>query len=252
MTQSQRERRADEPGRTAQWLHWPSLLRAGLLLVVIVTMIWLVLYVDLPSFAELQDSVGLWRGRVEDLGWLALPAFAGAYAAIAVTPIPVTIMALMAGVLFGTVVGSLASVVGVLIGCWAAYWLARAVGQTTVRRILGRRTTRLEERLGDRGFDAVFLLRIMPGMPYWPVNYASGAFGVAQRDFAVATLLAAIPGQIALVAVGAFAVDPSVVTGIVVLLSWGIVLGMTVWSYRSLRGTADHELPGAGLVSADD
>ncbi|NLE96921.1 MAG: VTT domain-containing protein [Propionibacterium sp.] len=214
-------------------------------------MLWLVLNVQVPSLGEVQGSVDELRDTIGQFGWAALPIFAVAYAAVAVTPIPVTVMAVTAGILFGTIEGSIVSVVGVLIGCWGAYWLARALGHDTVRRLLGRRSANIEERLSNQGFATVFLLRVMPGMPYWPVNYGSGAFGVGQRDFVIASGLAAIPGQISLVAIGAFVVDPSLWTGIVVAVSWAVVIVMTVWSYKSLRGTSKRELPGSALADAD-
>lgn len=233
-------------------LHWGSVLRIGLLLVVMLFMLWLVFNVDLPSLGELQHYVGEMRSTVADFGWWALPVFAAAYAAVALTPIPVTVMAVSGGILFGTVQGSIGSIAGVLAGCWGAYWLARLLGQTLVRRLLGRRFAKLEGKLDSQGFEGVFLLRVMPGMPYWPINYGSGAFGVPQRDFVVATGMAAVPGQLSLVSIGAFAVDPSVLGGIVVALAWALVLVMTIWSYRSLRGTSSRELPGSSMVNGND
>ncbi len=231
---------------------WSSILRVGLLVVFATVMLWLVLSVDMPSIGELRGSLGEFRSSLSGLGWLALPAFALAYAAVALTPIPVTVMAVSAGLLFGTLLGGAVSVVGVLLGCWGAYWLARVIGKEAVRRLLGRRSDRIEDRLADHGFSAVFLFRVMPGMPYWPVNYGAGAFGVTQRDFVVGTMVAAVPGQLSLVAIGAFAAEPSLLNGIIVAAAWGVVLVMTVWSYRSLRGLSDRELPGASLAAAGD
>lgn len=229
----------DRPAATEPRLG--STLRGVLLIAVVLGMVWLVLNVQLPSLRELREGVDDLRASVTRLGWWALPAFAVAYAAVAVTPIPVTIMAVTAGILFGTVAGSVVSVLGVLVGCWGAYWLARALGQATVSRLLGRRSAGIEERLRDQGFEAVFLLRVMPGLPYWPVNYGSGAFGVSQRDFVLATGLAAIPGQISLVAIGTFLIVPSVWRGVVVAVSWVAVLGLTWWGYRRLRGAPDAD-----------
>lgn len=226
------------------WPWWRSMLQNGLLIAVAAVMVWLVLHVKLPSIDEVRDSIGDLRASVASQGWLALPFFAGVYALVAVTPIPVTIMAMIAGILFGTFVGSIVSVVGVLVGCWGAYWLARLVGQGPVSRLLGKRSELIRGQLEDNAFNAVFLLRLMPGLPYWPVNYGAGAFGVGQRDFVVASGLAAIPGQVALVAIGSFVSAPSVLAGAVVVVAWIVVIVMTIWSYRSLKGTS-RKLPGA-------
>ncbi|MCP3424457.1 TVP38/TMEM64 family protein [Rothia sp. AR01] len=228
-------------GDSSDGPRWGTVLRNALLVLVLLGMVWLALNVRLPSAEELRADLDRW-------GWAAWLIFIGLYAVVALTPIPVTVMAVAAGVLFGVVEGSLLSVVGVLIGCWGAYWMARGLGKQTVKRLLGRHASVVEDRLDDAGFQAVYVLRLMPGLPYWPVNYGSGAFGVSQRDFLVASVLATIPGQISLVAVGTMVAQPSVLHGIVLGASWVVVIVMTIWAYRSYKGTAKHQLPGAGLL----
>ena len=223
--------------RSSTGPQWLPFLRNSLLILVLLGLVWLAFNVRLPSIPEL-------RLLLERLGWGAWLGFIGLYAVVAVTPIPVSVMAVTAGVLFGVIEGSLLSVVGVLIGCWAAYWLARAVGSSVVERVLGHHAPTVKQHLNNDGFQAVYLLRLMPGLPYWPVNYGSGAFGVSQRDYVVASLLSVIPGQVSLVAVGALVADPSVWRGIVVVIAWVVVIIMTIWAYRGLKGTSTRPLPG--------
>ncbi|MGC0272990.1 TVP38/TMEM64 family protein [Pseudactinotalea sp. Z1739] len=225
------------PGSGPQW---GVFLRNAALVVVVLVMLWLAFNVRLPAIEDLREGLEQW-------GWAARIVFAVSYALVATTPIPVSIMAVSAGVLFGVLEGSILSVIGVLAGCWGAYWLARGLGMATVERMLGRHGPTVKERLSSKGFHAVYTLRLMPGVPYWPVNYGSGAFGVGQRDFVVASMLATVPGQVSLVAVGAFAADPTVVSGVVVAIAWAVVLAMTIWAWRSWRGTSRRPLPGAGL-----
>lgn len=79
--------------------------------------------------------------------------------------------------------------------------------------------------------------RLMPGLPYWPVNYGAGALGVSQYAFLSATFIASIPGQISLVALGAFAVNQSFFNGIILVTAWMTVLLSTWISYRYWRNT---------------
>ncbi len=127
------------------------------------------------------------------------------------------------------------SLIGVLLGSWAAYWLARALGRATVRKLMGKHAVRIEQRLESRGLLAVFMLRLMPGIPYWPVNYGSGAFGVSQRDYLVASALSVIPGQLSLVAIGSFIAVPNVFNGVVIGISWIMVGVLTIWAYLRWR-----------------
>lgn len=229
---------ADPSGHPRSGLPWGGLARNTLLVIVLLVMLWLAFNVRLPSVGELQS-------RIEGLGWVGAAAFIALYAAVAMTPIPVTIMAVTAGLLFGTVIGSLLSVIGVLLGCWGAYWLARGLGRQTVLKLLGEHGRKVESHLEGAGFQAVCTLRLMPGFPYWPVNYGSGAFGIGQRDFLVASLVSTVPGQVSLVAVGAFIAEPAVLPGAVVLAAWAVVLVMTVWAYRAWKGTSTRRLPGS-------
>ncbi len=219
---------------------WAAFVRTVLLALVLLGMIWLVFNVEVPTIDQVREVLG-------GLGWAAWLGFVVLYALVALTPIPVTVMAVSAGVLFNLLEGAIVSVIGVLIGCWGAYWLARALGRPTVERLLGRHGATVRRHLDRGGFPAVYTLRIMPGVPYWPVNYGAGAFGVSQRDYLVASGVAVIPGQISLVAIGVFAAEPTLARAIVVAVAWTVVFLMTIWALRTWRGTARRPLPGMGL-----
>lgn len=219
-----------------------SFVRGGALLGAVLLMVWLAFNVRLPSVGELRD----W---IDGFGWGSRLVFIGAYAVVALTPIPVTVMAVTGGVLFGVLEGSILSVVGAVSGCLGAYWIARGVGSEIVLRLLGPYRATVERQLGSAGFAAVFTLRVLPGLPYWPINYGAGVLGVPYREFAVATAVASVPGQVSLVAVGAFAATPDVPHGIVVALAWLLVTIMTIWAWRAWRGTSSRPLPGSGRAS---
>lgn len=206
------------------------MLRNVLLVVVAAVMLWLALNVRLPSLSEL-------RGGIEDLGAWAPLAFIALYAVVALTPIPVTIMAVAGGLLFGVPLGTVLSMVGVVTGCVGAYWMARGLGRETVMRALGSHREIVEDRLEGGGFYAVCTLRLMPGIPFWPVNYGSGALAIPFREFLLATALSALPGQVSLIAIGAFVASPSVPAGAVVVVSWIVVIALTIASFRRWRAT---------------
>lgn len=207
---------------------WGSVLRNVALVLAVLVMLWLALNVRLPSLEELREDFA-------ELGAWGPLAFIGAYAVVALTPIPVTIMAVVAGLLFGLPGGTVLSMIGVVIGCWGGYWSARGLGRETVMRALGSHAEMIEDRLENGGFYAVCTVRLMPGIPYWPVNYGSGALGVSSRDFLIATALSALPGQVSLIAIGAFLGSPTVLNGAVVVISWIAVIILTVLSYRRWR-----------------
>lgn len=77
--------------------------------------------------------------------------------------------------------------------------------------------------------------RLIPGLPYWPVNYGAGALGISQHVFLSATLVASIPGQVSLVSLGAFAVHQSLFNGIILVTAWMTTLAAIWISYRYWR-----------------
>ena len=214
-----------------------TILRNIALALALLAGVWAVFNVRLPSIDVLQADIAA-------AGFWGFGVFILIYAFVAATPIPVTIMAVAGGLIFGLPFGTLWSMVGVVLGCWGGYWIARALGRETVMKLLGSHAEAIESRLTDGGFYAVCTLRLMPGFPYWPVNYGSGALGVDNRTFLIATLVSSLPGQLSLVAVGAFIGDPTVLNGIVVAASWALVIVLTIFTVRrwkaSRHDTADH------------
>lgn len=203
------------------------------LVVFIGILIWLSFNVNIPEPEVLREMI-------QGYGWAGWLIFIGITALIAITPIPVTIPALVAGSLYGVIAGSLFSFTGILIGSWIGYWLARLTGQELTFKLLGRHGATVKKYLGNAGFLAMCTARLMPGLPYWPVNYGAGALGVSQYAFLSATFIASIPGQISLVALGAFAVNQSLFNGIVLVTAWITVLVSTWISYRYWRNTRNQ------------
>lgn len=213
---------------------WLAAFRNTALIVVLLVFLWLVFNVQLPSADRLRDLIASW-------GWAAWLVFIGIYAAVAMTPIPVTVMAITAGLLFGVIEGTILSVIGVLIGCWGGYWIARGLGHEATKKLLGKHFGTVERHLDEAGFQAVVMLRLLPGFPYWPINYGSGAFEVGQRDFLLASTVAIIPGQVSLVAIGAFISNPNVLNGVIVAAGWIVVVVLTIWAYLRWKAARSED-----------
>jgi uncharacterized membrane protein YdjX (TVP38/TMEM64 family) len=232
MVHAQSERRVfmkDDDGRL-KILSFRSIYSLIFLITLGVLLIWVSFNMDLPAPKEMREII-------VNYGWAGWLVFLGITAAIAITPIPVTVPALVAGSLYGLVGGSFLSFSGVMIGSWIGYWLARFAGRRLTFQLLGRHGTVVESYLNNAGFWAMCTARVMPALPYWPINYGAGALGVKQYTFISSTFLASIPGQVSLVALGAFAVEPSLLHGAVLVCAWLAVLIFTWVSYRYWRGT---------------
>ncbi|WP_181274102.1 TVP38/TMEM64 family protein [Brevibacterium oceani] len=231
----------DAVGRRSR-LDWPTILRNIALALALLAAVWAVFNVRLPSIDVLQDDIAA-------AGFWGFAVFILIYAVVAATPIPVTIMATAGGLIYGLPFGTLWSMIGVVLGCWGGYWIARALGRDTVMKLLGSHAESVESRLTGGGFYAVCALRLMPGFPYWPVNYGSGALGIDNRTFLTATVISSLPGQLSLVAVGAFIGDPTIFHGVAVGISWALVITLTIITVRRWKRTRDAE---AGEKSETD
>lgn len=225
---------SDDAGGRRSRLDWPTILRNIALGLAVLAAVWAVFNVRLPSIDVLQKDIAA-------AGFWGFGIFILIYALVAATPIPVTIMATAGGLIYGLPFGTLWSMIGVVLGCWGGYWIARALGRDTVLKLLGSHAESVESRLTGGGFYAVCTLRLMPGFPYWPVNYGSGALGIDNRTFLTATVVSSLPGQLSLVAVGAFIGEPNVLNGIAVGVSWALVITLTIITMRRWKRTRDAE-----------
>ncbi|SDJ61316.1 hypothetical protein SAMN05216187_101222 [Jeotgalicoccus aerolatus] len=121
-----------------------SILSLLTLIIVIGLLIWLSFNVDIPSPDALREII-------QGYGWAGWLIFIGITALIAITPIPVTIPALVAGSLYGVIAGSIFSFSGIMIGSWIGFWLARFTGQKWTFKLLGRHGPTVKDYLSDAG-----------------------------------------------------------------------------------------------------
>ncbi|MFE5934134.1 TVP38/TMEM64 family protein [Streptomyces sp. NPDC056470] len=151
---------------------------------------------------------------------------------------PKPVLNVAAGVLFGAPQGLLLAVAGTTLGAVLAFGLGRGLGREALRPFLkGKALAALDRRLTEQGFRSVFLLRVVPGVPFPAVNFAAAFSGVRLRSFAAATALGVLPGTAAYVVAGASASSP---TSPAFLISVGVMVALTaltvVSMWRSRRG----------------
>jgi uncharacterized membrane protein YdjX (TVP38/TMEM64 family) len=124
------------------------------------------------------------------------PLYVVAYAIIATLGLPITVLSVVGGALFGTIRGVALAWTGAMIGTVTAYLLARSIGQGTVRRFLGRH--HLLGHLRKRSdFWALVRLRVLPVAPFAVLDYLAGLVGVSLRVLLLATAIGALPTVVA-------------------------------------------------------
>ena len=153
------------------------------------------LLVRLPSAVQLRD----WAISMGP--WLPL-AFLSAHIVVTVLPFPRTVFTLAAGLLFGPVLGVTLAVVASTASAVIALELVRAAGWQLGRLVRHQTVEIVDARLRDRGWVAVLSLRLIPAVPFAPLNYAVGASAVRVLPYTLATVAGVLPGTAAVVILG--------------------------------------------------
>jgi uncharacterized membrane protein YdjX (TVP38/TMEM64 family) len=160
----------------------------------------------LAAFLALLLCLGLffpvWQGvvhvlqAVRDAGPAGALLYTAAFVPAALLLLPSAPLALGAGHAFGAIEGTMIAAVGTSLGATAAFEVGRRVGGDSVRRMLARsrRLSPFTRALENAGFEVVLWLRLSPLVPFYLLNYAFGTTGLRARDYAVATILALVPG----------------------------------------------------------
>ncbi len=149
------------------------------------------------------------RPRLEGLirgggAWGPLILLGLQIAQIVIAPIPGVFMPILAGILYGPVLGALIAVVGTVLGSAAAFAIGRRAGLPLLRRWMGERAVaRAQALVGGRRWIALVPLFLLPFTPADAICFVSGMIGVRASRFALAVLLGRVPKDGALALAGA-------------------------------------------------
>ena len=143
-----------------------------------------------------------------DAHYLAAAAgFVAAYAAMVALSLPGALVAtLTGGFLFGLFPGALFNVAGATLGAIVVFLAARAgFGAQLNARIAagGGSAARLMARLRENELSVLFLMRLVPVVPFFLANLIPAAMGVSLGRFALTTFFGIMPGGIVYTWVGA-------------------------------------------------
>lgn len=157
--------------------------------------------VGLPTVTDL-------RAGLAAAGWAAPVLYAALYAGLTLTPTPATALSIAAGLLFGLPTGLAVVMTGALLGASTAFGLSRTLGRQAVTRLDSQRLRRLDELLRRHGLLAVIGVRLLPLLPFGPLNYACGLTNVGARHYLLGTAIGILPAALAFVTIGAYGDTP--------------------------------------------
>ncbi|KAE9594652.1 hypothetical protein Lal_00037458 [Lupinus albus] len=201
---------------------WPSLLRITLFILLIAAVV--VACFTLPIEKIMKDFL-IWVDR--DLGRWGPLVLAVAYIPLTVLAVPASVLTLGGGYLFGLPVGFVADSIGATIGAGAAFLLGRTIGRSYVVSKLKDypQFRSVAIAIQKSGFKIVFLLRLVPLLPFNMLNYLLSVTPVSIGEYMLASWLGMMPITLALVYVGTTLKDLSDVTH-----DWG-EFSKTRWAF---------------------
>ncbi len=162
---------------------------------------------DYLSFEALSDN----RDRLiafRDANFLATAlGFMAVYIVIVAFSLPgATIATLTGGFLFGVFPGALFNVTAATIGATAIFLAARwGAGDKLAARLDASegRIAKLRQGLRDNELSVLFLLRLVPAVPFFVANLLPALVGVSLKRFVFTTFFGIIPGGVVYTWVGA-------------------------------------------------
>ena len=138
---------------------------------------------------------------------LSLAGFLAAYITIVAFSLPgATVATLAGGFLFGVFPGAFYNVTAATIGAAAIFLAARAgAGERLSARLDASegKVRRLREGLRENELSVLFLLRLVPAVPFFVANLLPALVGVSLSRFVFTTFFGIIPGAIVYTSVGA-------------------------------------------------
>ena len=142
-------------------------------------------------------TAAIGRHPAAPLGFLAV------HIAASLVFIPRTLLAIVAGLLFGTGWGIVWAELGSVAGAAAGFLLARYVSSGLIDFPRGSRLRLLLDWVERGGWRAVALLRLIPIMPHSVANYGLGLTALPLGAYAFGSLIGQLPMTIAYVELGA-------------------------------------------------
>ncbi|WP_299146792.1 TVP38/TMEM64 family protein [uncultured Tateyamaria sp.] len=162
---------------------------------------------DYLNFQTLADNrEALLAFRDENFG-LTVLAFVAAYFLVVAFSLPgASVMTLTGGFLFATFPGALFNVVAATLGAIAIFSAARlGLGDKLVKKMDSGSgmQKKIKDGIDENQWSMLFLIRLVPAVPFFAANLIPALLGVPLFRFAVTTFLGIIPGAVVFTSVGA-------------------------------------------------
>lgn len=147
-------------------------------------------------FLSRPEIVATLRQAIADcIGWLRMAGpgtFFGGMAVLPAVGFPLFPFTLAAGPAFGETMGgvnvALCALAAVAVNVTLSYWLARTVFRAVVQRVMVWMGFRLPELPQGAAWEAAFIVRLVPGLPFCVQSYLMGLMRLPVLPYTVASV----------------------------------------------------------------
>jgi uncharacterized membrane protein YdjX (TVP38/TMEM64 family) len=185
----------------------PILRRLPLIAILVVALVGAVLLRDVLTFETLREQRETLLAFRDANYLLTVAVFILAYVTIVAFSLPgATIATLTGGFLFATFPGVLFNVTGATLGAICIFLAARwGLGERLAARMEASEGSvkRIKDGIDENQWSMLFLIRLVPAVPFFVANLVPALVGVPLSRFAISTFFGIIPGALVYTSVGA-------------------------------------------------
>jgi len=150
-------------------------------------------HVSKSHIKQFIGSAGIW-GVGASIGLMVLHSF---------VPFPAELVAITNGMIYGPIWGTVITWVGAMLGAFAAFGLARVLGQRFVRQVLTEKNAQnVDDWVASHGPGALLFSRFIPVIAFNLINYAAGLTKISWWHFAWTTGVGILPLTMLMVVMG--------------------------------------------------
>ncbi|MCB4205353.1 TVP38/TMEM64 family protein [Deferribacterales bacterium Es71-Z0220] len=174
----------------------------------------ILLLVFAGKYYGLSEKFGDFREWVASKGALGPIIFMGVYALATVMAIPGSALTIMAGAIFGSIVGVVTVIFGATIGASLCFLISRYFARDFVVSLLSKseKFKKLDDMTEKNGAIIVAITRLVPLFPFNLLNYGFGLTKVPFMTYVFWSFICMLPGTV-LYVVGTDAVTTAIREG---------------------------------------
>lgn len=160
-----------------------------------------------------------------------------------------SILSLLAGAIFGLLLGSVLVIFAATIGATVAFWLSRYLLGNTIQERYADKLKTINEGVKKDGAFYLLTLRLLPIFPFFVINVLMGLTPIRTLTYVVTSFFGMLAGTIIYVNVGTQLANLESIGGILTPKIWGafILLAIFPWIAKFIINTIKHRRIYAGF-----